>query len=53
MKAFTPPITAGSITTPSLSRASSRAAAPAAASLLISSFHSAAVFGLAFQAGTR
>ena len=53
MKAFTPPITVGSKVTPSFSRASRRAAAPASASLAMRSFHSAALFGSASHAGMR
>ena len=53
MKAFTPPITVGSIVTPNLSRMGSCAAAPRAARVATSSFHSAALLGLAFQFGTR
>jgi hypothetical protein len=53
MKAFTPPIMVGSMVTPSFSRTPTCAAALAVASLLISSFHSAALFGFAFQLGTR
>jgi hypothetical protein len=53
MNAFTPPMTVSSMVTPSFSRASLRAGAPAAAALAITSFHSAALLGLAFQVGTR
>src|ERR1700694_5202660 len=53
MKAFTPPITAESIVKPSFSRMPSGAAAPRAARLATSSFHSAALLGLAFQFGRR
>ncbi len=53
MNTFTPPITPGSIVTPSFSRAARRCSAPAPASLVINSFHSAAVFGSAFQLGVR
>ncbi len=53
MNAFTPPITVSSIVTPSFSRASWRAVAPAADAFSISCFHSAALFGFAFQFGTR
>jgi len=53
MNALTPPTTVCSMVTPSFSRASRRVGAPASASRLINSFHSAALFGLAFQFGTR
>jgi hypothetical protein len=53
MNAFTPPIVLASMVTPSFSRTLFCAAAPAAARRPISSFHSVALFGSAFQFGTR
>jgi hypothetical protein len=53
MNAFTPPSVVGSMLTPSFSRACCRSVAVAAALARISSFHSAALLGLALQDGLR
>ena len=50
---MTPAITVGSIVTPSFPRNAGCIAAPAAASFATSSFHTAALLGLASHAGTR